>query len=227
MYLVYQLTFENGQTYIGSTNNLERRLIEHKSACSKERYRHRPIYQCMRECPNFTHEVIFEENCTKEVAFQLEQRFIDIHQPTLNSQRAFRTDEDLKQQHKERYERNKEQILLKSKEYNQLNREKIALQKKEYQERNKEQISLKKKENYERNKEQNIVKAQEYRKQNREKIALKRKEKYEQHKEQISLKRKEIIKCECGSIVRKDTLARHKRTKKHLEFIMATKLKSI
>jgi len=212
MYSVYKLTFENGQTYIGSTNNLAQRLREHKSDCYREKWRHLPIYQCMRECPDFDCNVLIQENCTKEVARQLEQRYIEIHQPTLNCVRAFQSKEQRKQQRKEYRERNKEQISLQKKENREKHKEKIALKDKEKYIRNREQILLKSKESYKRNKEQILLKQKEYR---------------EQNKEQISLKRKKSITCECGSIVIKDSLARHKRTKKHLEFIMATKLKSV
>ena len=174
MYYIYQLTFENGQTYIGSTNNIHKRLLKHKSNCNKERYRHLPIYQCMRECPDFDCEVIFEENCTKIVARQLEQQCINIYKPTLNDIRAFRTEEERKQQVKEYLQQNKEQILLKRKEWAQQNKEHIALYKKKF---------------------------------------------YQQNKEEIEKKKATKIKCECGSIVRKSDLSKHKRTKKHVKFM--------
>jgi len=184
MYLVYQLTFENGQTYIGSTNDLEKRLYNHKSDSKKEKIKNRKLYQCMRECPNFTHEVLVEENCNKTVARQLEQRFIEIHNPTLNDKRAFRTEEQGKEY---------------KKEWAQQNKEKIALQQKEWREQNKEKRAIYSKERH--------------------------KKFYQQNKEQMELKRKEPIKCECGSIVRKRDIARHKKTKKHIK-IMA-ELKSV
>jgi len=115
MYKVYKLTFENGETYIGSTKNLAQRLREHRTSCKIDKIKDRKLYKCMRE-HEFTHEVIFEENCTKTVARQLEQRFIDMHQPTLNCLRAFQSREQLKQQKKEYREKHKEQILLQKKE---------------------------------------------------------------------------------------------------------------
>ena len=63
----------------------------------------------------------------------------------------------------------------------------------------------------------------EYYENNKEHIADYNKNYYEKNKEKIDEKNKEWnekkITCECGCIVRKDSLVRHKRTKKHLELI--------
>jgi len=66
--------------------------------------------------------------------------------------------------------------------------------------------------------EQNIDKIKEYREQNRDKM----KEYYEQNRDKLkeqNKKRKEEIKCECGCIIRKNCLSRHKRSIKHQTFI--------
>ena len=121
MYSVYLLTLENGDTYIGSTKNLERRLREHRNHCKIDKVKDRKLYKCMRQFPNFTHKLLVEENCTKIVARQLEQRFIEIHNPTLNCVKAYSTEEekietDIKA--KKRWkDNNKEQISIKSKQY--------------------------------------------------------------------------------------------------------------
>ena len=57
----------------------------------------------------------------------------------------------------------------------------------------------------------------EYRQANRETI-LETVKKYQQaNKELISEKRKQPVECECGCVIKKGDLAKHKRTKKHLE----------
>ena len=230
MYVVYQLTFENGQTYIGSTNNLARRLIEHKSDCNKESRRHLPIYKCMRQFPNYTHEVLIQENCTQEVAFQLEQRFIDIHQPTLNSQRAFRTEEDkiqqLKESGKENYQKNKEQRKEYVRKYYNDHREECIKRNTEYRKQNKEKIAKQQAEYHQLNKEHRNQQTKDHREKHIEHYKELSKKWYEQNKEEILLKNKQKTKCECGSIVTKCCLTRHKKTKKHLE-IMDEKLKSL
>jgi hypothetical protein len=82
------------------------------------------------------------------------------------------------------------------KEYRDVNKEKIAEQNKEYREQNKGKIK-------------------EYREQNKEKI----KEYREQNKEKIEERRKQKIVCECGSEVRKDSMHRHLKTKKHIAWV--------
>jgi len=93
---------------------------------------------------------------------------------------------------KEYYEDNKE----KRKEYCENNKEKIREKTKEYYENNREKIREKYKEHYEDNKEKIREKAKEYYENNREKIQ-----------------------CECGSIVTKNYLNRHKRTLKHQAWV--------
>ncbi len=60
------------------------------------------------------------------------------------------------------------------------------------------------KEYYEKNKELILEKIKAYREDNKEKIKIRKSEKYT---------------CECGSIILKDILAKHKRCKKHIDFI--------
>ena len=57
--------------------------------------------------------------------------------------------------------------------------------------------------------------AKKYREENKQIIKEKRKIYREENKQIIKEKGKEIIKCECGCQIRKDSLLRHKKTKKH------------
>jgi hypothetical protein len=82
---------------------------------------------------------------------------------------------------------------------------------KEYREGNKEEISEYNKKHYENNKE----KIKERNKKNKEKIKERKIKYYEDNKEEILEKMKEKVECECGSVVRKDYLLKHKRTQKH------------
>ena len=74
--------------------------------------------------------------------------------------------------------------------------------KKEWEEEHKEEIKKQKKEKYEKNKEEIKKKTKEY---------------YEKNKEEINKKSKEKITCECGAIVNRTVLARHKKSMKHLK----------
>ena len=60
---------------------------------------------------------------------------------------------------------------------------------------------------------------QEYYETNRKQL-LEYKKKYDEaNKEKISERRKEKVLCECGSNLRKSDLAKHRKTKKHLEYL--------
>ena len=58
-----------------------------------------------------------------------------------------------------------------------------------------------------------------YYEKNKEQINKKKKEWYEKNKDRIIKKQTEKITCECGSIVSKNNLPAHKKTKKHLNHI--------
>ena len=90
---------------------------------------------------------------------------------------------------KEYYENNKEYFIKINKKYNLNNKEILKEYKKEYRENNKEIIN--------------------------EKL----KKYYNDNKEDYSEKRKEKITCECGCVFRKVDLARHKKSKKHIELM--------
>jgi transcriptional regulator of heat shock response len=99
---------------------------------------------------------------------------------------------------KEYRENNKEKI----KEYRDNNKEKI----KEYQQKNKEKINEQRKERYNQN--------------NKEKI----KEYYQNNKEKINEKRKIKIACDkCGSLIRKNDIPQHKKSKKCRNFVLVDK----
>ena len=112
--------------------------------------------------------------------------------------------EKIKEWQKEWREDNKEHKKQYDKELYQNNKEAIAEKAKKWREDNKQQLTEKKKEYYQNNKEQIVEKAKKYR---------------EDNKEQISEKGKKKVTCECGCIIRKDGLAEHKRSNKHLELM--------
>jgi hypothetical protein len=86
-------------------------------------------------------------------------------------------------------------------EYNNENRDKIKEYKKEYYENNKDKLSQKNKEYYEVNKSKLLEYKKEY---------------YENNKEKIQEYKKEKIVCECGSIINRVELSKHKKSRKHI-----------
>lgn len=49
---------------------------------------------------------------------------------------------------------------------------------------------------------------------------------YEKNKEKYKEQRKEKILCECGCVVRRDSIARHKKTDKHEKLMQNKEIKS-
>lgn len=90
---------------------------------------------------------------------------------------------------------------------------------KNYYKNNKEKCNELGKKNYQENKEKYIEKSKKNYENNKDEIKEKRKKYRKEHKDEISEKGKIKMKCECGSVFRKSDLARHKKTKKHLNFI--------
>ena len=66
--------------------------------------------------------------------------------------------------------------------------------------------------------EERVQQIREYNHKNKERIAEQKKESYEQNRREILEKKKERITCECGSIIRKNDLARHKKSQKHKNY---------
>ena len=105
--------------YIGSTKNLRKRYMKHMYSCkNNKQYK---LYKKMRETGSEHWKMSILEYSdilnTKKLR-KLEQDYIDIMAPTLNSICASRS-------YKEYYEQNKEKILKNVKTYRKLNKEKI------------------------------------------------------------------------------------------------------
>ena len=75
------------------------------------------------------------------------------------------------------------------------------------------------KEWYDDNKEVIKQRKKEYYNDNKEIINEKKKEYYNNNKDIINEKLKQKITCDCGSVVRKDVIHRHKKSKKHIEYL--------
>jgi len=181
-------------TYVGHTTNFDKRKNNHKTACNNEnlRYYNINVYQFIRENGGWNN---WEMN--KRQAETRERYWLEQLGATLNSYVPTRTREEYRQE-------NREQLNEYQKEYYEANREIIIEKQKKYQKENKEIISEKNKEYRETNREQLNEYQKEYRKTN---------------KDRISEKLKEKITCECGSIVRKNDLSRHRKSQKHLKYL--------
>lgn len=94
---------------------------------------------------------------------------------------------------------------------------------KEYYEDNKEILIEKSRQHYVENKEAVDEYKNGWYEKNKDRILEKRKEYREVNKDAIREQKKQKVTCECGSVTLKCTMARHKRTKKHLSAIANSK----
>ena len=208
MNCIYQI-YLNDDVYVGSTNDFNRRISQHKHHCNNPNSKdyNYPVYQFIRDnggWDKFNKKIITETDKTDKELLELERYYIKTLKSNLNSQIPTRTDKEyrednkdkIKEQKKEHYENNKEKILEKQKVYQKDNKEQIKEQRKQWYEDNKEQMKENQKKWYENNKD-------------------KRKEYCDNNREKINKKQNEKIICDiCNSIVIKRNLLRHQRTNK-------------
>lgn len=130
--------------YVGKTIDLNERITSHKSDCyntNRDKYNFK-LYKTIRENGGFTNfkvMIIDTIICNNDVdCRQLEQSYIELFNANMNTNRAYRSIENLKECRKKRdkkyREKNKEKIKKRDKKYKEKNKEKI----KEYREKNKE-----------------------------------------------------------------------------------------
>jgi len=81
-----------------------------------------------------------------------------------------------------------------------------------------------KKEYYIDNKNKLLEKRKEYYANNKDKLTEQKKENYEKNKQDILEKKKEKIICECGDESTKNHISRHRKSKKHINFISNNEL---
>jgi hypothetical protein len=94
---------------------------------------------------------------------------------------------------------------------------------KEYYKQNKDRIKAKNKEYWDQNRNELLETVKKYYKKNKDKFQHKSKEYYEENKDRILVNQKTKVTCECGSVVNKSSLVRHKRTKKHQAYLESQK----
>jgi len=229
--------------YVGHTTNMVKRRHKHKqSSCNPNNKEYnQKKYQYIRDnggwdnwrmilvekypCNDIDEALVRERYWVKELKTTLNQNepcrtkqeyYLDNKEKISEYKKEYRDNnkEKIAEKKKEWQEANKEQISERRKEYRENNKEKIIKQKKEYYENNKETISEKQKEYYLDNKEKISEYKKEYRDNNKETIIEKKKEYRENNKEKL----KEKATCDCGSVVRKDSMSRHLKTIKHKEW---------
>ena len=192
---IYKIVCEiTGEVYIGSTRlSLEDRLKKHlnQNCCSRQIIDRNKYDMKLLELYPCNSK---QELCRREGEYQLAFECI-------NTKIAGRTP-------KEHYQDNIERMLKKSFEYYHNNKEEIAKKASEYYQNNKEKISEYDKQRYQDNKEHFKEYSKQYRLDNSLEVA----------KNDKLRKSKEVI-CECGLKLKRCVLARHKRSKRHIDLM--------
>ena len=203
----------NDDIYIGSTTQkLCERMRQHRNDHKSKSSFNYPIYKAFREhgVENFFIELIEKCPCNdKDELRRTEGEYIRSLKPSMNKAIAGRTT-------KEYYNDNKEHILQNNKAIYLNNKTNILEKHKTWREENKEAIQ----QYYEENKERILNHNKQYRKNNKEYISQKEKEYREHNKDFIKAYSGEKITCECGCIVTRGHLARHKRSVKHQQLMI-------
>ena len=193
--------------YVGHTINFIKRKSLHKYGCIKKTT---PVYKMIRdnggwEC--FTMIVLKDFPCASKTEACIEEdKIMRKMKASMNTLRAYTSLEEKKEYAKEYMKEyvqvNKEHIRERTKEYNQeyyqVKRDSIIEKNKEYHQINRDNILEKKKEHYEANRE-------------------KFKEYHEANRNAILERNKKRVECDCGCIVTKNYMSRHKKSKKHFE----------
>jgi hypothetical protein len=136
----HKLDYENENVYIGSTVDLHKRKICHKSTCITETNKsyHSKPYEYIREnggFENFQFTILRVCNdADKTELFKLEQSFIDVYEPTLNTRSASQTKDEWR-------EKNKEKIQNQKKVWQQEHKQEIKQKKEVYYQEHREEIN--------------------------------------------------------------------------------------
>jgi hypothetical protein len=200
--------------YVGHTSNFIKRKNNHKSSCKTHSL---PLYKMMRENGGwdcFTMIVLKDFPCdSKTEACIEEDKVMREMKASMNKNRAYTTPEEY-------YQANKELISEKKKEYRQEHIELLKKKDKERYQANREIINEKQKEYHQANKELISERRKVHYHANKELISERQKEYRQANGDKINEQKREPIECECGCIITKMNLAKHKKTKKHLNLII-------
>lgn len=188
--------------YVGSTKQaLSMRMAKHRH-CAKKGRTDMKIYNAIRNNGydfNYCALESYDVSCSEDKR-KWEQRHIDLLKPNLNMYAAYAT-----------LERKKIKKAEYSKTSRENNKDKIKVKKRQEYLDNIDKIKTYRKNNEHRIKE----KSKQYRKINKDKIIAINEQYRKNNRNEINERKKIKAECECGSIVRRSELLRHKRTKKH------------
>jgi hypothetical protein len=203
--------------YIGSTTRKHRRKCAHKTDCNNSNNPNYKsyLYQFIRENGTFNNWDMIEieqyKAQDKGDLLKRERYWIELLRPSLNQLMPIRTPEEIKSLQQEY-----------NKEYRVVNRDKLLDYCKTFYKNNKEKYQEYKKEYNILNRQNIKERNTQYRILNKEKITIKEKEWKNKNKDKVNKQREEKygckIICDCGTEIRKDSIYKHKTSKKHKQW---------
>ena len=132
---IYKITPHNCEEfYIGSTTDMKIRERKH---ITDSKINTSKLYIKIRECGGFVMKLLYEYECENEPELCMEeQRCMDTMKPTLNTNRAFTSEEGYIEQKKIYNEKNRDVIIDKAKQHYQKNKDVIIDKATQYYETN-------------------------------------------------------------------------------------------
>jgi len=223
--LIYKLCCKDiniKDEYVGSSVDFTERKRCHKNQCNNPNGKEYNfyVYKFIRDNGGFENwQMVLVEKFPCESKLQLKQRerhWIETLESKLNSNIPTRTKKEYNEEHKDEikeqkkvyYEEHKDEIKERKKVYYEEHKDEIKERKKVYRDKNRDEIKEQKKVYYEEH-------IDEFKERN--------KEYYYHNKDEILEKSKEKITCECGAIVCKNHISRHRITQKHLKLLEKNK----
>ena len=137
---IYKITPHNcDEFYIGSTTDMKIRELRHNKNSKISTIK---VYVKIREMGGFNMELLYVFECEDETELRMEeQRCMDKLKPTLNSIRAFNTEEDTILIKKQYYQENKDHLRDKQRQYNEQNKDHLRDKQRQYYQENRDVIS--------------------------------------------------------------------------------------
>ena len=225
--IVHKTNPDDYDVYVGHSTNIQSRKWDHKKTCNNQNSKtyHLKVYQYIREnggWDNFEIIEIEKYPCNDaNEARQKEQEWcyklnsnLNCNIPNRNKKQYYQDNRDKITEY-DKNRPNKKERNEKNKQYRNNNREKINEKAKIYREGNREKINEKAKIYREDNREKINEKVKHYREDNPVKIKEQSKQYRINNRDKILERNKQKVTCDnCGSIVQKSKILRHKKTQK-------------
>ena len=216
--VIYKIQHEDNESlvYVGSTTDFTKRKCSHKSKCNNPKEFNIKLYQMIRDnggwdCFRMIQIKKFPCDNKREAETEEDRVMLEL-KANMNDHRASRS-------YAEWVIDNNDKILEYNKQYRRNNRDKILEQHKQYRINNRDKISERTKQYYTDNRYKILGKQKQIYNDNKDKILEQQKQYYNNNSDKILEKRKQKMTCQCGCVVRKSVISRHRKTKKHLELL--------